>query len=84
MLFNNILNTTFALAIMALDILVYVKHADKRYSLIGLIIDSALLYATFRATTHIMISKLLTNLQIIHDHTGNLRYSSLSSPCRIR
>ena len=45
MLFNNVLNSIFALAIMALDILVYVQHADKHYSLIGLIIDSALLYA---------------------------------------
>lgn len=46
MLFNNILNTIFALASLALDILVYVQHADKKYSLIGLAIDSVLLYVT--------------------------------------
>ena len=51
MLFNNILNSIFALAIMALDILVYVQHADKHYSLIGLILDSTLLYASYSQGT---------------------------------
>ncbi|RYP05401.1 hypothetical protein DL764_003826 [Monosporascus ibericus] len=46
MLFNCILSTVLALAILALDILVYVKHNDKQYSLVGLIIDSCLLLFT--------------------------------------
>ncbi|RYP48274.1 hypothetical protein DL768_005827 [Monosporascus sp. mg162] len=46
MLFNCILSTVLGLAILALDILVYIKHSDKKYSLIGLIIDSCLLFFT--------------------------------------
>ncbi|RYO84005.1 hypothetical protein DL766_001871 [Monosporascus sp. MC13-8B] len=46
MLFSCILSTVLALAILALDILVYVKHSDKQYSLIGLVIDSFLLFFT--------------------------------------
>ncbi|RYP42701.1 hypothetical protein DL767_000070 [Monosporascus sp. MG133] len=46
MLFNCIMSTVLALAILALDILVYAKHSDKQYSLIGLIIDSCLLLFT--------------------------------------
>ncbi|RYP69883.1 hypothetical protein DL771_005826 [Monosporascus sp. 5C6A] len=46
MLFNCILSTVLALAILALDILVYMKHNDKQYSLIGLIVDSCLLFFT--------------------------------------
>ncbi|RYP71047.1 hypothetical protein DL769_004760 [Monosporascus sp. CRB-8-3] len=46
MLFNCILSTVLALAILALDILVYIKHSDKQYSLIGLVIDSCLLFFT--------------------------------------
>lgn len=45
MLFNNILNAILSLAVLALDILVYVRRADKQYSLIGLGLDCGLLYA---------------------------------------
>lgn len=43
MLFNNTLNTIFALASLALDILVYVQRSDRHFSVIGLAIDSVLL-----------------------------------------
>ncbi|RYP76968.1 hypothetical protein DL770_007142 [Monosporascus sp. CRB-9-2] len=46
MLFNSIMSTVLALAILALDILVYIKRGNKQYSLIGLIIDSCLLLFT--------------------------------------
>ncbi|KAK7757492.1 hypothetical protein SLS62_000507 [Diatrype stigma] len=46
MLFNNILNTIFALASLALDILVYVQRADRHFSTIGLAIDSVILFFT--------------------------------------
>ncbi|EMR70891.1 hypothetical protein UCREL1_2070 [Eutypa lata UCREL1] len=56
MLFNNILNTIFSLASLALDILVYVQHADKKYSLIGLAIDSVLLFFTIISVIYALIT----------------------------
>ncbi|RYP08690.1 hypothetical protein DL765_008713 [Monosporascus sp. GIB2] len=46
MLFSCILSTVLALAILALDILVYIRHSDKKFSLIGLVVDSFLLFFT--------------------------------------
>ncbi|KAI5863613.1 hypothetical protein GGS23DRAFT_506793 [Durotheca rogersii] len=46
LLFGNILNLVLSSAILALDIVVYVQHADKQYSLIGLVMDCALIFFT--------------------------------------
>ncbi|KAI1633058.1 hypothetical protein F4809DRAFT_42604 [Biscogniauxia mediterranea] len=46
LVFSSILGLALAGAILALDIVVYVQHADRHYSLIGLGIDSALMFFT--------------------------------------
>ncbi|KAI0592917.1 hypothetical protein F4775DRAFT_57337 [Biscogniauxia sp. FL1348] len=46
LVFSSILGLTLAGAILALDIVVYVQHADRHYSLIGLGIDCALMFFT--------------------------------------
>lgn len=44
MLFNNVLNAVFSGASLAIDIVVYVRKSDKHYSMLGLVLDSILLY----------------------------------------
>ncbi|KAK6952859.1 hypothetical protein Daesc_005154 [Daldinia eschscholtzii] len=44
LLFGNIINLALTSAVLALDIVVYVKYADRKYSLIGLIMDCVLIY----------------------------------------
>ncbi|KAI1136440.1 hypothetical protein F5Y05DRAFT_108418 [Hypoxylon sp. FL0543] len=46
LLFANILNMVLASAVLALDIVVYVKYTDRQYSLVGLAMDCALLFFT--------------------------------------
>ncbi|KAI1086845.1 hypothetical protein F5B19DRAFT_487187 [Rostrohypoxylon terebratum] len=46
LLFSNILNLVFASAVLALDIVVYLNHTEKQYSLAGLAMDSALMFFT--------------------------------------
>ncbi|KAI0886459.1 uncharacterized protein GGS22DRAFT_113836 [Annulohypoxylon maeteangense] len=46
LLFSNILNLVFASAVLALDIVVYLKHTEKQYSLAGLAMDCALMFFT--------------------------------------
>ncbi|OTB02017.1 hypothetical protein M426DRAFT_206606 [Hypoxylon sp. CI-4A] len=46
LLFSNIMNLVLASAVLALDIVVYVRHADRKYSLIGLAMDCALMFFT--------------------------------------
>lgn len=43
LLFGNIINLALTSAVLALDIVVYVKYADRRYSLIGLVMDCILM-----------------------------------------
>ncbi|KAI1075983.1 hypothetical protein F5B20DRAFT_344469 [Whalleya microplaca] len=44
LLFSNILSATLSGAVLALDIVVYVQHADRQYSLIGLAMDCTLMF----------------------------------------
>ncbi|KAI5917411.1 hypothetical protein F4810DRAFT_46354 [Camillea tinctor] len=46
LVFSSILGLALAGAILALDVVVYVQHADRHYSLIGLGIDCALMFFT--------------------------------------
>lgn len=43
MLFTHVVKTTCAIAILALDIVVYVQSTEKHYSLVGLGIDAVLM-----------------------------------------
>jgi hypothetical protein len=43
MLFGNVVSLVFSSAILALDVLVYVEHADKNYSILALALDCGLL-----------------------------------------
>ncbi|KAI1101622.1 hypothetical protein F4804DRAFT_335106 [Jackrogersella minutella] len=46
LLFGNILNLALASAVLALDVVVYVRFSEKEYSFIGLIMDCALMFFT--------------------------------------
>ncbi|KAI1815098.1 hypothetical protein GGS20DRAFT_544914 [Poronia punctata] len=46
MLFGCILNLVLSVVVMALDIVIYIRRADKKYSIIGLILDIALIIFT--------------------------------------
>ncbi|KAI0836918.1 hypothetical protein F5Y06DRAFT_97117 [Hypoxylon sp. FL0890] len=46
LLFANIMNMVLASAVLALDIVVYVRYTDRQYSLAGLAMDCALLFFT--------------------------------------
>ncbi|KAH6653824.1 hypothetical protein BKA67DRAFT_261489 [Truncatella angustata] len=46
MLFGNTVSLTLSMAILALDVVVYVQHTEKQYSLIALSLDCALLFFT--------------------------------------
>jgi hypothetical protein len=43
LLFGCILNLVLSAAVLALDIVVYIQRADKKYSIIGLSLDVALM-----------------------------------------
>lgn len=43
LLFANIINLALAAAVLALDIVVYVRYTDRQYSLAGLAMDCALM-----------------------------------------
>lgn len=42
-LFTHVVKLACATAILALDVVVYVQHSDKHYSLVGLGLDCALM-----------------------------------------
>ncbi|KAI1111143.1 hypothetical protein F5Y14DRAFT_328366 [Nemania sp. NC0429] len=46
LLFGCILNVVLASAVLALDIVIYVQHKDKNYSIIGLALDTSLILFT--------------------------------------
>ncbi|KAI0814059.1 hypothetical protein GGR55DRAFT_494559 [Xylaria sp. FL0064] len=46
LLFGCILNLVLSAVVLALDIVIYVQHKDKNYSLIGLGLDAALIFFT--------------------------------------
>ncbi|KAI1353620.1 hypothetical protein F5Y01DRAFT_47630 [Xylaria sp. FL0043] len=46
LLFGCILNMVLSAVVLALDIVIYVQHKDKNYSLIGLGLDAALIFFT--------------------------------------
>ncbi|KAI1468290.1 uncharacterized protein F4812DRAFT_361495 [Daldinia caldariorum] len=50
LLFGNIINLALTSAVLALDIVVYVRYADRAYSLVGLIFDCLLLFFTIIPT----------------------------------
>jgi hypothetical protein len=41
-LFGNSVSVTLSLAVLALDVVVYIQHADKQYSTIGIGLDCGL------------------------------------------
>jgi hypothetical protein len=43
MIFGNAVSLALSLAILALDVVIYVQHSDKNYSTIALALDCALL-----------------------------------------
>lgn len=43
MLFTHVIKMTCALAVLALDAVIYIQHSEEHYSLIGLGMDSAFL-----------------------------------------
>lgn len=55
LLFGNIMNLVLASAVLALDVVVYVQYADRQYSLIGLIMDCALMFFTLIPTFYSVI-----------------------------
>lgn len=44
MVFMHVIKLTCALAILALDIVVYTQRSEGNWSMVGLVIDSALMY----------------------------------------
>jgi len=46
MVFTHVLKMALALAILALDVVVYTQHSEGNWSLVGLAIDCALLYVS--------------------------------------
>ncbi|KAI1371297.1 hypothetical protein F4677DRAFT_450562 [Hypoxylon crocopeplum] len=55
LLFANIMNLVLAFAVLALDIVVYVKYADRQYSLTGLAMDCALIFFTLIPTFYSVV-----------------------------
>ncbi|KAI0848767.1 hypothetical protein F5Y00DRAFT_262235 [Daldinia vernicosa] len=55
LLFGNIINLALTSAVLALDVVVYVKYADRRYSLIGLVMDCILMFFTIIPTFYSVI-----------------------------
>ncbi|KAI2616815.1 hypothetical protein GGR54DRAFT_223296 [Hypoxylon sp. NC1633] len=50
LLFSNIINLVLSTAVLALDIVVYVRYADRQYSLAGIAMDCTLIFFTILPT----------------------------------
>ncbi|KAI0429882.1 hypothetical protein F5Y09DRAFT_245540 [Xylaria sp. FL1042] len=55
LLFGCILNMVLSAVVLALDIVIYVQHKDKNYSLIGLGLDAALIFFTIIPLTYAVL-----------------------------
>ncbi|KAI1476404.1 hypothetical protein F4774DRAFT_392868 [Daldinia eschscholtzii] len=83
LLFGNIINLALTSAVLALDIVVYVKYADRKYSLIGLIMDCVLVFFTIIPTFYsVIIYRRLLSYDDYH-LPGNVKpygYASAEEP----
>ncbi|KAI1645257.1 uncharacterized protein F4817DRAFT_344191 [Daldinia loculata] len=83
LLFGNIINLALTSAVLALDIVVYVKYADRRYSLIGLVMDCILMFFTIIPTFYsVTIYRRLLSYDDYHI-PGNIKpygYASSEEP----
>ncbi|KAI0121917.1 hypothetical protein F4814DRAFT_194170 [Daldinia grandis] len=83
LLFGNIINLALTSAVLALDIVVYVKYADRRYSLIGLVMDCILMFFTIIPTFYsVIIYRRLLSYDDYHI-PGNIKpygYASAEEP----
>ncbi|KAF3059741.1 hypothetical protein GL218_04842 [Daldinia childiae] len=83
LLFGNIINLALTSAVLALDIVVYVRYADRRYSLIGLVMDCILMFFTIIPTFYsVTIYRRLLNYDDYHI-PGNIKpygYASAEEP----
>ncbi|OTB18058.1 hypothetical protein K445DRAFT_45189, partial [Daldinia sp. EC12] len=83
LLFGNIINLALTSAVLALDIVVYVKYADRKYSLIGLIMDCVLMFFTIIPTFYsVIIYRRLLSYDDYH-LPGNVKpygYASAEEP----
>ncbi|KAI0129174.1 hypothetical protein BJ170DRAFT_682961 [Xylariales sp. AK1849] len=75
MLFGNVVTSVFSLAILALDVVVYINHADKNYSIIALALDCALLLLAMIATIYgiRVYRRLIAYDEYHHPHTQNVQ-----------
>ncbi|KAI8960338.1 hypothetical protein F5Y11DRAFT_269939 [Daldinia sp. FL1419] len=83
LLFGNIINLALTSAVLVLDIVVYVRYADRRYSLIGLVLDCILLFFTIIPTIYsVIIYRRLSGYDDYHI-PGNVKpygYASAEEP----
>ncbi|KAK6078593.1 hypothetical protein SCUP234_06216 [Seiridium cupressi] len=78
MLAGNAVSLTLSLAILVLDVVVYVQHADKNYSIVALSLDCALLFFTIIPIIYgVIVYRRLAAFDEYH-HPHNVKHYGLN------